>query len=118
MNKPAFELAQVIREYKQSFIQKHNPLKQHLRVLHAIEKCRTASLGGHVDKCDNCGHLRISYNSCRNRHCPKCQVTNKERWIMARQSRICGIAGELFSCGVYCSAGTEHMVSALSKADV
>jgi len=56
--------------------------------LNALEKCRTASLGGHVDGCDKCGHIRISYNSCRNRHCPKCQVTNKERWIIARQQQL------------------------------
>ena len=56
--------------------------------MNALEKCRTASLGGHVDGCDKCGHIRISYNSCRNRHCPKCQVTNKERWIIARQQQL------------------------------
>jgi hypothetical protein len=52
--------------------------------MHAIEVCRTAALGGHKDKCDSCGHLEISYNSCRNRHCPKCQTLRKERWIEAR----------------------------------
>ncbi len=52
--------------------------------MHAIEVCRTSVLGGHKDKCDNCGHLEISYNSCRNRHCPKCQTLKKERWIEAR----------------------------------
>jgi len=88
MSRPVYELATIIRQYKTSFIAKHQPLKQHLIVLNALEKCRTAALGGHVDGCDNCGHLRISYNSCRNRHCPKCQVTNKERWIMARQQQL------------------------------
>lgn len=83
-----YELATIIRQYKTSFIAKHKPLKQHLTVLNALEKCRTVSLGGHVDGCDKCGHLRISYNSCRNRHCPKCQVTNKERWIIARQQQL------------------------------
>ena len=52
--------------------------------MHAIEVCRTAVLGGHKEKCDNCGHLEISYNSCSNRHCPKCQTLRKERWIEAR----------------------------------
>jgi hypothetical protein len=52
--------------------------------MHAIEACRTSVLGGHKDKCDHCGHLEISYNSCRNRHCPKCQTLRKERWIEAR----------------------------------
>jgi hypothetical protein len=86
--KPVYELAQVVRLYKQSFIQKHAPLKHHLSVLHAIEQCRTAAMGGHVDQCNSCGHLRISYNSCRNRHCPKCQSTCRERWIEAQQLNL------------------------------
>ncbi|MCZ2460565.1 MAG: IS91 family transposase [Chitinophagales bacterium] len=88
MHKPVHELADIIQQYKTSFTQKHQPLKQHVSVLNALEKCRTAALGGHVDQCDGCGHLRISYNSCRNRHCPKCQTTNKERWILARQQQL------------------------------
>ena len=56
------ELAAIIRQYKTSFIEKHQPLKQHLSVLNALEKCRTVALGGHVDGCDSCGHLRLSYN--------------------------------------------------------
>ncbi len=52
--------------------------------MHAIEVCRSAALGGHVDQCDNCSHLQISYNSCRNRHCPKCQFLRKEKWIEDR----------------------------------
>lgn len=88
MCRPVHELAEVIRQYKTSFITKHQPLKQHLSVLNALEKCRTAALGGHVDGCDSCGHVRISYNSCRNRHCPKCQVINKERWILGRQQQL------------------------------
>lgn len=88
MNKPGHELAAVIRQYKTTFIAKHQPLKQHLSVLNAIEKCRTAALGGHVDACDSCGHMRISYNSCRNRHCPKCQGTNSEQWIAAQQQQL------------------------------
>lgn len=88
MNKPTFELADIIKEYRESYSQKHAPLKQHLRVLNAIEHCRTAYFGGHVDKCDSCSQERISYNSCRNRHCPKCQGTNRERWILARQDDL------------------------------
>lgn len=56
----------------------------HLRVMRAVEVCRTVTLGGHKDKCDSCGHIEISYNSCRNRHCPKCQTLQKEKWIEAR----------------------------------
>jgi len=63
---------------------KHVILKRQYRAMRAIEICRTATLGGHVEKCDNCGKKRISYNSCRNRHCPKCQFLRKESWLEAR----------------------------------
>jgi hypothetical protein len=56
--------------------------------MRALEVCRTAELGGHVDKCDHCGYLEISYNSCRNRHCPKCQFLKKEKWIEARSEDL------------------------------
>jgi hypothetical protein len=65
-------VAQIIRDYGDDFVQKFQPLKQHQRVLNALKICRTAALGGHVERCDNekCQHERIAYNSCRNRHCP------------------------------------------------
>ena len=56
--------------------------------MRAIELCRTAALGGHRDQCERCGHERISYNSCRNRHCPKCQSLAKARWLEARQAEL------------------------------
>jgi hypothetical protein len=56
--------------------------------MRAVEVCRTAALGGHKDKCDSCGHIEISYNSCRNRHCPKCQILQKEKWIEARNEDL------------------------------
>jgi hypothetical protein len=59
-----------------------------LRTLDAVRRCRTASLGSHVDGCTSCGHLRISYNSCRNRHCPKCQGAQREKWIQAREAEL------------------------------
>lgn len=59
-----------------------------LRTLWAIQRCRTAGLGGHIDACDSCGNMSISYNSCRNRHCPKCQGHKKEEWIQARESEL------------------------------
>tara|TARA_R110002124_G_scaffold287259_2_gene472087 strand:- start:636 stop:1247 length:612 start_codon:yes stop_codon:yes gene_type:complete len=59
-----------------------------LRTLGAIKRCRTAALGGHIDACDDCGNISISYNSCRNRHCPKCQGKNKEAWIQAREAEL------------------------------
>ena len=60
------------------------------RTLHALRKCRTAELGGHIDRCDNpgCNHLHLSYNSCRNRHCPKCQGHQREQWIRAREAEL------------------------------
>jgi hypothetical protein len=78
------EVADIFRHHGTSYRQIHKlPLNQ-LRTMRAIEICRTAELGGHVDQCE-CGHARISYNSCRNRHCPKCQFLRKEKWIQARQ---------------------------------
>ena len=59
-----------------------------LRTLNAVRRCRTAELGAHVDGCTACGHLRISYNSCRNRHCPKCQSNEREKWIEAREAEL------------------------------
>src|SRR3954468_11131556 len=88
MTRPQYEVAQVIRDYCDVFATKHAPLKHHLSVLNALQKCRTATLGGHVDQCDSCSHIRISYNSCRNRHCPKCQSINRERWIAAQEAKL------------------------------
>jgi hypothetical protein len=59
-----------------------------LRTLSAIKKCRTSALGGHIDACDECGNISISYNSCRNRHCPKCQGKNREDWIQKRETEL------------------------------
>lgn len=88
MSRPVAELSDVIRRYGKEFIEKFQPLGFHKGVLHALSVCRTAELGGHIDRCDDCGYIRISYNSCRNRHCPKCQQVNKERWIMAREADL------------------------------
>ena len=59
-----------------------------LRTLFALKKCRTSALGGHIDACDECGNVSISYNSCRNRHCPKCQGKNREQWIENRETEL------------------------------
>ncbi len=58
------------------------------RTLYTIKKCRTASLGGHIDACEDCGKISISYHSCRNRHCPKCQGKNREDWILKRETEL------------------------------
>jgi hypothetical protein len=57
-----------------------------LQVMSAIEQCRPAMLGGHVDRCQDCGHSRIAYNSCRNRHCPRCQGAAAQEWLAAREA--------------------------------
>ena len=78
------EVADLFRQYGPAYRETHKLPTNQLRAMHAIEICRTAELGGHVDECE-CGHTRISYNSCRNRHCPKCQFLRKEKWIQAQQ---------------------------------
>ena len=88
--KPVFEVADLFRAFGPTYreVHGHEMPVRHKRVMRAIEICRTAELGGHVDQCDQCGALRISYNSCRNRHCPKCQSLDKERWLEAREEEL------------------------------
>ena len=86
--KPRYELAQIIDRFGEDFEEKHSPNSYVKRTLSALQRCRTSSLGGHVDKCDECGHIRISYNSCRNRHCPKCQNTQREAWVENRKQDL------------------------------
>lgn len=86
--KPRYELAQIIDRFEEDFQEKHSPNSYVKRTLSALKRCRTSSLGGHVDKCDECGHIRISYNSCRNRHCPKCQNTQREAWVEDRKQDL------------------------------
>ncbi len=88
--KGSIEVGDIFRAFGESYRQAYGakmPLRQ-LRAMTAIEVCRTAALGGHVEACDACGHIRISYNSCRNRHCPKCQSLAKEQWIEARKQDL------------------------------
>jgi Putative transposase/Transposase zinc-binding domain len=87
---PAFEVAEVFRRYGDAYRRDH---AGHLgrierRVMSAIEICRTAALGGHIEAFEACGTIRIAYNSCRNRHCPKCQGKARESWLSARQSEL------------------------------
>ena len=90
MSRPPLEVADLIRAAGQKFIQhsRHWLTGQHRKVLAAIQRCRTAVLGGHLDECSRCGHRVISYNSCRDRHCPKCQANARHRWIEARRREI------------------------------
>ena len=82
------ELADIFQQHGPEYRKSHSLPLTHLRVMRAVEVCRTAVLGGHKDKCDSCGHIEISYNSCRNRHCPKCQTLQKEKWIEARNEDL------------------------------
>src|ERR1700721_714754 len=91
MSRPQFEVANIIRSAGADFIERNRSWLRwtHLKVLLAIARCRTAVLGGHIDECTGCGHrATISYNSCRNRHCPKCQTGARERWIAARRREL------------------------------
>jgi len=82
--RPPLEVADIFRQHGYDFQGTHPLSPEQRRVVRAIVQCRTAALGGHVDECDTCGHQRLSYNSCRNRHCPKCQSLAKARWLEAR----------------------------------
>jgi hypothetical protein len=82
--RPPLEVADIFRQHGPDFRLTHPLSPEQRRVMRAIERCRTAALGGHVEQCDACGHQRIAYNSCRNRHCPKCQSLAKARWLQAR----------------------------------
>ena len=86
--KPSLEVADIFQAFGPAYRQTHQMPIRHLRVMRAIGICRTAELGGHIDQCDHCGTVRISYNSCRNRHCPKCQCLEKERWLEAREKDL------------------------------
>jgi hypothetical protein len=91
MSRPPLEVADLIRTAGAAFIERSRKWIswKHIKVLLAIARCRTAALGGHLDQCTRCGHrAAISYNSCRNRHCPKCQTSARERWITARQREL------------------------------
>jgi hypothetical protein len=85
MNKPIFEVADILQEGFSRYAKIYGPLQpEQYKVANAIMACRTSLLGGHIDHCDHCNHERISYNSCRNRHCPKCQALLRAQWVENR----------------------------------
>ena len=79
------EVQDIIKKYGKEYKEKHKILPHVAKTMGAIEKCRTAGLGAHIDVCDECGYEKISYNSCRDRHCPKCQSVAREKWIYNRE---------------------------------
>jgi hypothetical protein len=85
------ELQNIFQEYGQVYRETH-PLLPHLRkTMGDIAACRSAALGGHIDQCNNCGHIDVSYNSCRNRHCPKCQNLKREKWLIDREQELLNV---------------------------
>jgi len=88
MPRPALEVAGIFRRHGTAYREAHKPPLEQLRVMRAIEVCRTAALGGHLEKCDHCAEERNAYNSCRNRHCPKCQGAERAKWLESRKAEL------------------------------
>ena len=90
MTRPPWEVADIIRRAGSKFLERYpqSLTWAQVKVLTAIAHCRTAALGGHRDRCLRCGYQTISYNSCRNRHCPKCQTSAREKWLHQRQQEL------------------------------
>ena len=86
--RPSLEVADIVRAYASAYRARHPLSPQQARVLRCLAACRTAALGGHVDACTRCGYRQISYNSCRDRHCPKCQGVERAAWLQARLERL------------------------------
>jgi hypothetical protein len=86
--KPSVEIADILREHIGDYQQTHSLFHEQYKIVYDMLNCRTAYLGGHIQKCDHCGTERIMYNSCRNRHCPKCQNMPRERWLDARREEL------------------------------
>ena len=86
--KDKVEVADIFRLYGDDYRRTHALSYDQLKAMHHIEICRTAVLGGHVEQCDQCGFEKIAYNSCRDRHCPKCQTLAKEQWLNDRKAEL------------------------------
>ena len=90
MSRPAIEVADIFRRHGPAWRSANagQVSLDQLKVMSAIESCRTAALGGHVERCEDCAHVRIAYNSCRNRHCPKCQAIAAKEWLAEREAEL------------------------------
>lgn len=86
--KPSLEVAHILREHIADYQQTYSLCPEHYKIVYDLLNCRTPYLGGHIERCDHCGNERILYNSCRNRHCPKCQNVPRERWLEARKTEL------------------------------
>jgi len=101
MPRPKFEVAQIADRFGQQFVKQCQPNSFMVRTLDALQKCRTSALGGHIDYCDCCGEQRISYNSCGNRHCPKCQGAKQALWVEDRMNDT--LDCKILPYSLYCS---------------
>lgn len=118
MARPALEVADVFRDHGAAWRHAnrgHVSLLQ-LKVMSAIESCRTAALGGHVARCEDCAHTTMAYNSCRNRHCPKCQGAAARQWMAAREAELLPITPSTLSASyigfvVGCAGGRSYAVA-------
>ncbi|MGD8836292.1 MAG: transposase zinc-binding domain-containing protein [Desulfobacteraceae bacterium] len=101
------QVADLFCRYGDQYCQNHRITAEQLKVLNLIKICRTSALGGHLQQCDHCSYQRPAYNSCRNRHCPKCQAIAKEKWLNERRA-------ELLPCGYFHLVFTlPHKINAL-----
>lgn len=87
-SRPRYDIADIVRDHRLDLEKQYRLSRSQKRVLTAISRCRTAALGGHLEVCTGCGREHPVYNSCRNRHCPKCQALAQEKWITARSEKI------------------------------
>ncbi len=94
MKQPLIEVADIFRRYEKEYKQRYPMTPEQRKVMAAIKACRTSQLGGHLEVCNHCGTQENSYNSCRNRHCTKCQTLTKEKWLQQRKA-------ELLPCGYF-----------------
>lgn len=86
--RPRHEVAEIFRDYGAEYRRTHRLPRHHQKAMRDLERCRTAALGGHVEACDHCGTVQIAYNSCRNRHCPKCQGSARARWVAKQEADL------------------------------
>lgn len=88
MRTNGLEVADIIREYGQAYRKMYRTPERYTKIMNLLVNCRTSALGGHIEKCDKCGYETNAYNSCRNRHCPKCQFSEREKWLLAREDEL------------------------------
>lgn len=92
LDRPKIELADIFKHYRDDFLRTHTLSPHQHNVMYDITHCRGKELGYHLDVCDICGHMEVAYNSCRNRHCPKCQSVARRKWVRARLEQLLPIA--------------------------